>query len=92
VRTTALDASDAMRTAACLSQSTLVYVTQPESLVPGEGLHVGMSNKTRVTRMGSQLEMSMEKVACHLDGDVAVSIHCHFRGLSSGRHHVDDRG
>jgi len=89
VRTTALGASDALNIAVCPSQRNLFYVTQPKPLVPGEGYHVGMFTKIRVKRMGSQVEVTIEKVVYHLDGDVTVSIHCtSFCGLSTGRHHV----
>jgi hypothetical protein len=48
-----------------------------------------MSTKIRVKRMGSQLEVRIEKVVYHLDGGVAVSIHCtSFCGFSTDRHHV----
>jgi hypothetical protein len=48
-----------------------------------------MSTKIRVKRMGSQLEVSIEKVLYHLDGGVTLSIHCtSFSGFSTGTHHV----
>ena len=62
VRTTALDASDALRIAACPPpppKCTLFYVFQFKTLVPGEVYHVGMFTKIRVKRMSSQLEVSI---------------------------------